>query len=51
MKTKRGYRMTLKIKTTTGTINAEVKNKIDAARFLRDLHQFGIKCIRWEVVK
>lgn len=43
--------MVLKVKTGSGTIQATVKNNLDAARFLRELHRFGIKCIRWEVIE
>jgi hypothetical protein len=43
--------MILNIKTTTGTIQAEVHDSREAACMLVKLAREGLKCVRWEVAK
>ena len=40
----------MRLKTTVGEIIFDVKNRVDAARFLMNLHRLGIKVTRWEVI-
>lgn len=40
--------MIMRIKTTTGNYTVPVKNKLEAAQFLRTLQQMGITCIWWK---